>query len=483
MPLDIMKMLPTLMELGMRKQQMEEESAYRALQIKLKEADDLRAAEQLALDKEKFGYTRQNDRFTREQNIEEAARKDAELAQKQAEFNLKKTGGEAFALAQGGGPTNENSALADVFAADPTSARFIAETPGRKLKERTDQKALDDLISGQKSAANVLESMGVTDPSVLQFVQTLNPQQQLDYIKSHQPQSMGTDEGSEGQFGRYFNPVTKQWETQDLGTGVKPEKLPAGMQELNLLARLHEKGTSRTRFEQIQYEALLAKQEKELERTQKLTTVYPDTSSQDAWERFNPPIPSLGLRGGVRTIAETTRAAIDVPDTAVKAARENLILIDENLKRIDDIDAELRPSTTGYGAALKRWGQEKFTMLMDPAHEPPEDIKSTVTRKALAEQAGLRATRTETGVQRSEQEMERIIKAYGFGEIPYWEAKIQMQLLQNNLLFQQRKQQDVVERKPYVPYKPRVQPSPQHADTKNPKTQSLEDALIKKYGK
>ena len=166
----------------------------------------------------------------------------------------------------------------------------------------------------------------------------------------------------------------------------------------------------------------------------------------------------------VKTLKSVTGSAANVPEGSINKAREHLTLIDENLKRIDDIDTQLRPSTTGWGPAITRWGESKFSMLNNTSQEPSQDVKDTVVKKALAEQAGLRATRTETGVQRSEAEMERIIKAYGLGEIPYWEARIQLQILQNNLLFQQKLQKDIVDRKKYEPYVPRRTPAAEYQD-------------------
>lgn len=169
----------------------------------------------------------------------------------------------------------------------------------------------------------------------------------------------------------------------------------------------------------------------------------------------------------VRVLKEVTGDPANVPEGSITRGRENLILIDENLKRIDDIDEQLRPSTTGYEAAIKRWGASMASMLNNQAQAPSKDIQDSVVKRALSEQAGLRATRTETGVQRSEAEMARIVKAYGLGEIPYWEAKIQLQILQNNLLFQQKLQQDIVNRKKYEPYVPKKVPSPAYQDNPN----------------
>jgi hypothetical protein len=110
----------------------------------------------------------------------------------------------------------------------------ITEELALKKQALDRQSEMAEGVLGEWSRETGMPLGSVAAENVQKITRGLESSQVPSFLGQYRPQAAGTFEGAEGTGGRYLDPVSKQWVTQDFGTG-RPTPPPTAAQQNDLL--------------------------------------------------------------------------------------------------------------------------------------------------------------------------------------------------------------------------------------------------------
>lgn len=158
-------------------------------------------------------------------------------------------------------------------------------------------------------------------------------------------------------------------------------------------------------------------------------------------------------------------------------AAEKLPEIQEGLTKVENAWMNLTPKGQSMWGKSQRWGERLWAKLQTADYDPSKDSEAKAVYEFASGQVALSIAKIQSGAQRSDQEIERIQNAYLNNELSYWEAKIQLKMLKDELLRQEESMFNILEQKKFERYRPKVDfdRTPPGGAVTTPRAQSVID--------